>query len=396
MNNKYSIIPKVLKHHFSLAVEVMNSLIQINKVSLWDYHNANCKSYSLPLVTFMITPLCNLKCVMCGQKGTTGTLLPKKAAEEAKTIVPLERYKALADEVAGKVKAFYVWGGEPFLYPDFMELAAYWARKLPIFAVNTNGVTLKEHARRIVEDQWKGIYISLDGLEIDNDAIRGLGTYKKVIDGIRALNEEKRKKKSLLPYLGIVSTITRLNYENLYAFEQELSQLNLSWHIINLGTYTNEEIGKKHKECIKTNFNFIPKQWQGFINGYYDGIDYSNLAQILKNIHNLKVSYPIITVPDIPPEKIKTYYTELQTPVRKNCTTPWYAVDINYNGDVGFCPAYHEFSIGNIKKNSLFDIYNSEAAIHFRNKLRESAEGIFPACSRCYQLMLCGKKIKGF
>ncbi len=396
MKTNWSVISKLFRKNPDKALQLAQAFLSVEKAREIDYKNPNGKSNELPLITFKITPLCNLRCVMCGQRGVTGTLKPDKAASEVGKIVPMERYMELTDEVAHKTQVFYIWGGEPFLYPDFMDLASYMAKRIPIFTVNTNGTLLAKYARRVVEDQWSGFFISLDGFRDINDAIRGEGSYDKVMAGIEAIKREKKLQKSVLPHIGIVTTVNKLNYMYLDKLVEATKDIGLSWHIINLGTYTTEEIGRKEEELFQKEFGVEAYYWRGFANGYNQGIDGEKFAEILDRIHNMDVDHPVITVPVIRPSKIGIYHSELEILVRNRCIAPWYSVDINYNGDVHFCADYPHYIIGNIMKENLFDIYNNERAIKFRQVLRNSPNRIFPACTRCYQLMLCGHRIKGF
>ncbi|MGC8765370.1 MAG: radical SAM protein [Brevinematia bacterium] len=396
MKHNTSVIYKLFKKNPDKALHLAQAFLSVEKAREIDYKNPAGTSNELPLITFKITPLCNLHCVMCGQRGVKGTLKEDKAVEEVRTIVPMEKYMELTDEVAHKTQVFYIWGGEPFLYPDFMDLASYMVKRIPIFTVNTNGTLLAKYARRIVEDQWSGFFISLDGFKDINDAIRGEGSYQRVIDGIEAINREKKLQKSVLPHMGIVTTVSRLNYLYLDKLVEATREIGLSWHIINLGTYTTEKIGEKEEEIFKKELGVEAYYWRGFATGYNEGIDGNRFSEILERIHNMDVDHPVITVPVIRPSKIGTYYSELETLVRDRCIAPWYSVDINYNGDVHFCADYPHYIIGNIKKESILDIYNNEKAVKFRKVLRNSKNGVFPACSRCYQLMLCGHRVRGY
>jgi radical SAM protein with 4Fe4S-binding SPASM domain len=104
----------------------------------------------------------------------------------------------------------------------------------------------------------------------------------------------------------------------------------------------------------------------------------------------------ILTVPVLNPEKIHTYYAELETPVRNYCVVPWCQVNVDYNGDVHFCADYPDYILGNIKEQSIKEIYNGDRANRFRKALSDCEGGMFPGCLRCYQNMLFGRKIKGF
>ena len=102
-----------------------------------------------------------------------------------------------------------------------------------------------------------------------------------------------------------------------------------------------------------------------------------------------------ITVPSIKPALIDVFHSQLETVVRDRCIAPWFSVNINYNGDVHFCADYPDYIAGNIKEQGIYEIYNNDRAKKFRTVLKNSPGGIFPACKRCYQLMLCGRNPGG-
>lgn len=384
----------MLKSNPSLALMAARSFWVNFKAKHIDYRFYNGKSKELSLVSFRITPLCNKRCVMCGQWGETGIYKEMDMAEESKKILPMEYYKRFIDEMEDIKPILYVWGGEPFMYPGFMDLAQYMAEKCPVFSVNTNGTFLEEEAERIVRDKWAALFVSLDGFKDINDKIRGAGTYEKVIKGIRAINKEKERQGSAQPFVGIVTAISNLNYMHLEAFARSLHDLGLSWHIINLGTYTNSNLGEQHTKFMKDNFDVDAIWWKGIANGCNEGIDGPRFAEILARVQKLRNGYPIITVPVIKADKMDTYYSGLETILRNQCLCPWVHVNIDYNGDVHFCGDYPDYVIGNLKDDSFMNIYNNDKAVRFRKTLKNSPEGIFPMCTRCYQLMLLGRKAK--
>jgi radical SAM protein with 4Fe4S-binding SPASM domain len=398
MKTNYSVVPKLLSKTPGKAYFMASGFLQQFFAKCFDYRSKDDTSKRLPLVSFKLTPLCNLRCVMCGQRGIKGTLKGQEAVDEAQYNVSLERYKELTDEMKEYVKIVYMWGGEPFLYPNFLDLAQYIAERIPVFTVNTNGTHLAENAERIVRDKWTGIFISLDAFETVNDEIRGKGSYQKVMAGIKAINEEKKRQNSSLPHVGIVTTVSNLNYMDLANLVRATKDMGLSWHIINLGTYFNEAIGQEHTAWVKQKLGVEPRFWKGFLTGYNEGIDGAAFTKILEEVHSLSrtLHHPIITVPDITPKMIDTYYNKLEVPVRDYCKAPWFSVDINYNGDVHYCADHPDYIIGNIKEQKLWDIYNGERSRNFRHALRTSPDGIFPGCKRCYQIMLCGRRRKGY
>ena len=333
---------------------------------------------------------------MCGQRGVKGVLKGNYAYEESKKIVPIERYKELVDEVAPKKPVFYMWGGEPFMYPKFMDLAEYISDSGCILSVNTNGTFLAENAERIVRNKWTGIFVSLDGFEETNDAIRGKGSYKRVVEGFKAINKAKKKYDSHLPYMGIVTTVSQLNYLYLHDLAKAAGDFGLSWHIINLGTYTNDEVIGRHREFMRRELETEITCLPAYNTGFNEGIDGEKFKEILKKVHATDNGYPIITVPVIDPDKIGEYYSDLDVIVRDNCTVPWSQANIDYNGNVHYCADYPDYVLGNIMDDSFFNIFNNKRAQRFRSVLKNSPDGLFPGCVRCYQAMLCGHRRPGY
>ena len=134
----------------------------------------------------------------------------------------------------------------------------------------------------------------------------------------------------------------------------------------------------------------------GYATGYNEDIDGQELYDILSRIHAMDIDHPIITVPALEPDKIDIYYSKLEEPVRTHCSVPWSQCNIDYNGDVCFCADYNDYPLGNIRETPFFEIFNGERARKFRLALKNSKDGIFPGCIRCYQNMLCGRRVKGF
>jgi len=397
MKHNFSVVPEVLLKDPDMAKLLVSGFGRKRKAALVDrrFHPETSKEMSL--LTFRITPLCNLRCVMCNPRGETGVLKGDYAIQEAKKLVPIERYKRLIDEVSPHKPLFYVWGGEPFIYPDIMEFGKYVVEKGNLLSVNTNGTFLKARAEQIVRDRWHALFVSLDGFEDINDTIRGSGSYKKVVEGFAEINKQKKLQGSNRPYMGIVTTISRLNYRYLDKLAEAARDFGIAWHIINLGTYTNSSIIGQHKRFMKEKLDSDIHCLDGFANGYNEGIDGEFFAEVLKRVHSMKNGYPIITVPAIKPEKIDTYYTQLEQPVRDQCSIPWFQGNIDYNGDVYFCSDYPDYVLGNImKEDSFYQIYNNERARRFRHVLKKSKKGLMPGCVRCYQNMLFGKKIIGY
>jgi radical SAM protein with 4Fe4S-binding SPASM domain len=379
-----------------LSYRIASSLARIGLAKKYQKHNYNYDHFKhLALVYFKPTPACNLRCKMCGQYGDKG-VMRGCIAEETKKILPLETWTKFIDDVAIQKPTVYIWGGEPFLYPDLFPLVKYSVDKGLFTSVNTNGTLMEQHAERIVRDKWSTIFVSLDAFREVNDDMRGAGSYDKVIAGFKAINREKEKQKSNHPFLSIVTVVTNRNYKDLENLEEASKEYKINLHVINLGTYTNDNIVATQKKFMKEKLDTDIDCLEAYNTGYNLGIDGKKLHDILKNLHGKNFGHTILTVPVLNPEKTHTYYAELETPVRNHCVVPWCQLNVDYNGDVHFCADYPDYILGNIKEQPIKEIYNGERANKFRKALHDCEGGMFPGCLRCYQNMLFGRKIKGY
>jgi MoaA/NifB/PqqE/SkfB family radical SAM enzyme len=176
MKTNTSVVPMLLRQELALGCKMFRGFFKIFLAWIKPKRDFNCNHFNnIALLYFKLTPLCNLRCKMCGQYGDKGCMHGGKIAEEAKKIVPLEKYKKIIDEIAPLSPITYIWGGEPFMYPHLMPLAKYIVDKGMFFSINTNGTFLEEYAEQIVRDKWSTIFVSLDAFREVNDVMRGGG-----------------------------------------------------------------------------------------------------------------------------------------------------------------------------------------------------------------------------
>ncbi len=152
---------------------------------------------SLRYLELQITDRCNLRCRHCYLGSTEGRDLPM---DQLKTV--LRQF----EEVQGL--RLMITGGEPLMHTQFWELAealtSYRFRKVLL----TNGLLLrKDMLRSLHVDE---IQFSVDGMKKGHDALRGAGTYERVMQKIgEAISEG-----------CTVSVATMIHAENLDEFDE--------------------------------------------------------------------------------------------------------------------------------------------------------------------------------
>lgn len=130
--------------------------------------------------------LCNLACTHC--------FISCSPQNRAFGFLDLETIrKALDESVALGVKEYYFTGGEPFLHREMTSILEMTLQCGPA-TVLTNGTVLQaDWLRRLRAAEDASPYslefrVSMDGsTAAENDAIRGAGTFERILHGIRLL-----------------------------------------------------------------------------------------------------------------------------------------------------------------------------------------------------------------
>lgn len=151
-------------------------------------------------VTWEVTYACNLSCIHCLSDAG------KKRRGELTTGQCLQVIDALS---AMKVFQFNIGGGEPFMRPDFMDIVDYAHEKGMVTCISTNGTLIDDDVARRLHHPLVYIQVSLDGATpASNDAIRGRGSFQKVIGALECLRRQRVE-------VSVNTVLTRRNFGEL-------------------------------------------------------------------------------------------------------------------------------------------------------------------------------------
>jgi mycofactocin radical SAM maturase len=159
-------------------------------------------------VTWEITGRCNLECRHC---------LSADLRAEAKGELSLDQCLRVVDQLAAAdVFQINFGGGEPFLRDDFLTIVAYAQAQGITTCVSTNGTLLTDRVvDELVRMQHLFLQVSLDGVTpATNDALRGAGSFVRILDGVRRLSEAG------LPDLSLNMVVTSVNVREIGDFSQ--------------------------------------------------------------------------------------------------------------------------------------------------------------------------------
>ncbi len=128
-----------------------------------------------------LTNCCNLRCTHCMFSSGPG---------ERQQLTPGRLAAAIEQARALGCRLFYCTGGEPLVHDEFFTLCrSILEDPQAHVVVLTNGIALLAHAAAVLMlDRTRTHFqVSLDGSEQINDAIRGVGTFRRVEEGVRFL-----------------------------------------------------------------------------------------------------------------------------------------------------------------------------------------------------------------
>jgi mycofactocin radical SAM maturase len=152
-------------------------------------------------VTWEITLKCNLRCAHC-LSDAGKALEDELSTEECRRLI--DQWAAL------NVFQVNIGGGAPFAREDFLDLLQHAHEKGLVTCVSTNGLLMDRGlAKRLAELRMLYLQVSLDGAtEEVNDAIRGRGTYRRILEAMDCLSGEG-------VLFSINTVLTRLSYPQL-------------------------------------------------------------------------------------------------------------------------------------------------------------------------------------
>jgi radical SAM protein with 4Fe4S-binding SPASM domain len=352
-------------------------------------------------VKIHLTRRCNLHCIMCNQhRHTEGTadLLPWC---DPKRELPVEAWIDLLDQLVswssfGRRQWIDVTGGEPTLYADmprFLEEA-----KKRHFFINllTNATTLDRLADFLVRLGVHVVNVSLDGPGELHDQIRGQkGQYERVVRGLKALTDARRRHGGPGPILALSTTISRANMdrlEEMIPLAEELGADSLLYQHTSFDWADNVAAHNRvlsPEFCQAEGLNVLhPSIPEG---GWYDSEitedDLPILAKSTARIQELakksrlRIAFDPLTMRL---ELLKPYYFDRDFPFPQVCDHIYKAIRVHPDGTVMPCLG---FMAGNIRDTPIREIWEGPAMNRFRQMFTDK---ILPGCARCCQRRYTG------
>jgi len=299
---------------------------------------------------FFLTYRCSSRCKTCTLWQRTN-----KANE-----LPLEVWQQAVDmSVELGARNYEIFGGDALLRPDVLiPLTAYIKSKPGLTCdLPTNCNLMTENvARGLVEAGIDNVWISLDGVADDHNRVRGRDTtFDKVNKTIKWFREARGDKKR--PLLHTNTTISNLNYDVfdkvLYYAEENGMDFH---HLEYAGEFWDELLDQSVIDDIRPNPYFVRQDGNSILVDEDQARTIkSKIEQMKKDVRHMNISLQCENVDKLNIRQMSTGLCD-----NRRCYITRSKITIDPYGNVLGCPFFDNWILGNIKNQSLKEIWNNE------------------------------------
>lgn len=344
---------------------------------------------SLPSeIAFKLTNRCNLRCKHCYQWNEEGHHHDLDKEEQNRDIdfSIIEKVFAQTREVKSNV---YLWGGEPLIYRDWDKFVDLLAADPRFTSMCTNGIWIKKRLDSIlrVSEVWE-ILVALEGFPEEHDAIRGKGNHKKAMEGLDLLLQEKAAGN----YKGEVTVnfvVTNSMVGKIYEMIEFLEAKQLDTVYLSLPWFLSDQTSAKMDQYYTKNFDWLCSEHETqrpSWHAYKYSLSSDAVEQLMEQLDKvnqrdwqIKVRYN----PEVNPDEVKDFILGSDKPAQNKtqCLSIKSRMDVFPNGEVISCKFFPEMLAGNLKQESVGEIWQG---CQF-SKIRETidTEGLMPVCAKC-------------
>ena len=328
-----------------------------------------------PIVVWNCTRKCNLACIHCYSNSSEKDYEGELTNEEAKKmILDLEEFG---------VPVLLFSGGEPFLRQDLFELNDFAHQHHLRTVISTNGTLITPIiARKIKDNNFDYIGVSLDGINERNDKFRGKkGAFGMALSGIRNLVEVKQK-------VGLRFTITRHNYPDLLDIfklvEDEAIDRVCFYHLVYSGRGSKmAEDDLSHQDtrkCLDSIMGWAQSLHKRGIN-----------KEVLTVDNHADAIYLYLKARETDAEKAGKILELLQ--YNKGNASGIAIANVDNRGSVHADQFWQSHSFGNVKERKFGQIW-MDTGDQVMARLKDRKNFIKGRCSRCRFLELCNANFR--
>ena len=258
-------------------------------------------------------------------------------------------------------------GGEPLTRWESLQQFMRAAKRNPLTwgQLITNGTRITpEMAAQIVEIGWDQILVSMDGMGVTNDEVRGEGTFAKIDRGLKNLLSARRQDRSTR--VGVSCVLTDRLVEHLPAFLRYLGELGCDcFYVAKLSVYSRSQ----EKFALR-------QQTLSVLPGVLDDcVAIAEQFRMRSNVADyLRVGLAAGDAVTPAPESANRAWDPL-------CFKPFLALNVFPSGSVGPCCHSSDEPVASILTRSLRDVWYGAEFVALRASFLHQCSASF--CAYC-------------
>ncbi|MDA8325031.1 MAG: D-glucuronyl C5-epimerase family protein [Nitrospiraceae bacterium] len=339
--------------------------------------------HDMPETVFaFVNDKCGLRCKMCdwGVKDEDAALtrhMTRKGGSLDKSIL-----LNAARKTGGSIRGvqFSINGTEPFFYEKWFELLSGLKDSGSRIGLTSNGLLLHENASKLARLGLDALTISLDGPPELHDEIRGCpGLFERVMWGIKKFKAECGSLGTQIPQINVSFTISKYNHTRIMDFFESIRQAGPDCVILSHLNFVAPEVSREHN-LRHPDFPIAPSSVAAW-NASRE-MDFWALFWQIEEARKINWTKVCIIPYCQTPTRLKWYYTKPYLPMsRTRCFAPWYSMQVLADGAVSVLGRCFDFQVGDLKKESIKEVWNGSRYDKFRRFLLDSP--LPAACMRC-------------
>lgn len=343
------------------------------------------------IIGFKLTNQCNLRCKHCYEWNEQGYHHNLSKQEQDREL-DFELFQKIMKETETVKSNLYLWGGEPLVHSKFDEMSRVIEKDNRITAICTNGILLDEKLDAILRfGKNLELLIAVDGFEEENDALRGKGTFGKVIRNIKHLLD-LRERGIFKGKISIHCVISGDLLAKVYDFVEYFEDLGVDSVILCYPWYISMDTSEKTDVYYRERFGEIPNlspSWHAYKFQFpVERIEelMAVRKKVLDHVWNTQVKFQ----PNLSDEEVLPFLKdELSIEKNYHCFSVADRMEVLPSGEVTSCKHFSEFAVGNLKECSVSEIWHN---VKFNDIRKTIQSQLMPACSKCNNLYLHGRK----
>lgn len=338
-------------------------------------------------IAFKLTNSCNLRCAHCYQWNEDGHHHDIERIEQNRDLDFSIIEKVFAETHTTKSNV-YLWGGEPLIYKDWNKLVDLLEKDPRWTSMCTNGIGIKRNLESLLRiSEHFEVLVAIEGFKDEHDAIRGKGTYEKAMEAIDLLLSQKKQgnyKGEIAVNCVITDKMVTRVYEIMEFFEAkkiDTVYLSLLWYLSDETTAKMDKHAAKHFNLLCNEENGRPS-WHA----YKYRLNPNNAERLVEELNrvnerNWKIKLRYNPALDV--DEIKEFILGSDKPAQNKtkCLAIKNRMDVFPNGEVISCKFFPEFSVGDLKTESVNDVWHGCKFTKVRETIDN--EGLMPVCAKC-------------